>query len=308
MRPWIKVQYPDYPAVGNLEAAYFWPERWKPEYPNAAFDNARPDDLFWAARRVMAVSDEAIRAVVATADYSERGPPTTWPTSSSRAARRGGPAVADRVNPVGDFALASDGTLTFSNVAVDTRRATRPDAYEIAWGVFDNATGTTRRVGASVTVERERATAPAGVLDAAFVEAAIHTRHPAFPAWRRPVIVHFRGPHRAGPWSACGATGSTDLPARGRLALARSRRRAALERHTVVRDRPRAAGGSAIPRNPCRDGSIGGAPRSIPKAPPCPALCRISTDRSGHRHPEQHPQLTDIHRFMPVRRAWHPRC
>lgn len=202
VRPWIKVQYPDYPAVGNLEAAYFWPERWKPEYPNAAFDNARPDDLFWAARRVMAVSDEAIRAVVATADYSERGAADYLADVIIARRDKVGLQWLTGVNPVGDFALTSDGTLTFSNVAVDTRRATRPDAYEIAWGVFDNASGATRRVGATMTVERERATAPAGVLDAAFVEAAIHTRHPAFPAWRRPVIVHFRRADRG--WTVVG--------------------------------------------------------------------------------------------------------
>ena len=28
------------------------PELWKPEYPNAAFENMRPDDAFWAARIV----------------------------------------------------------------------------------------------------------------------------------------------------------------------------------------------------------------------------------------------------------------
>ncbi|MEZ5421066.1 MAG: hypothetical protein R2708_27530 [Vicinamibacterales bacterium] len=202
VRPWIKVHYPEYPAIGRIEAAYFQPGRWKPEYPNAAFGNARADDLFWAARRIMAVPDEAIRAVVEAAAYTESGAANYLADVIIARRDKVGLQWLTGVNPVGDFALASDGTLTFSNVAVDTRRATRPDAYEIAWGVFDNATGTTRRVGASVTVERERATAPAGVLDAAFVEAAIHTRHPAFPAWRRPVIVHFR--RSAQGWTVVG--------------------------------------------------------------------------------------------------------
>ena len=71
VRPWIKVSYPDIPAVGRFEAAFFQPEKWKPEYPNPAFDNARPDDEFWAARRVLAFSDEAIAAVVKTAEFSD---------------------------------------------------------------------------------------------------------------------------------------------------------------------------------------------------------------------------------------------
>ena len=64
MRPWIRVKYPEMRSLGNIEAAFFQPDAWRPEYPNAAFDNAQPDDLFWAARRVMAISDEAIRAAV----------------------------------------------------------------------------------------------------------------------------------------------------------------------------------------------------------------------------------------------------
>jgi hypothetical protein len=58
VRPWIKVKYPDIKSVGNFEATFFQPEAWKPEYPNAAFDQVQPDDLFWAARRVMAIPDE----------------------------------------------------------------------------------------------------------------------------------------------------------------------------------------------------------------------------------------------------------
>jgi hypothetical protein len=192
VRPWIKVRYPDYPAVGNLEAAYFWPERWKPEYPNAAFDNARPDDLFWAARRVMAIPDGAIRAVVASADYSETGAANYLADVIIARRDKVGLQWLTGVNPLTGFALAADGTLTFSNVATETRRASAPAGYEITWGVFDNTTGTTRTYGAPSAVTTERAVAPAEVLSAPFVEAAVHTRHPAFPAWRRPVVVHFR--------------------------------------------------------------------------------------------------------------------
>jgi hypothetical protein len=72
VRPWIKVNYPDLPAIGRFEANYFRPERWKPEYPNPAFDNARPDDLYWGARHVVAMTNEAILAVVRTAEYTDQ--------------------------------------------------------------------------------------------------------------------------------------------------------------------------------------------------------------------------------------------
>ena len=70
VRPWIKVDYPDIPSLGRFESTYFRPEEWKPEYPNPAFTNARPDDLFWAARILAGLSDDGVRAVVGTAQYT----------------------------------------------------------------------------------------------------------------------------------------------------------------------------------------------------------------------------------------------
>ena len=203
VRPWIKVHYPDYPAVGNIEAAYFWPERWKPEYPNAAFRNARADDLFWAARRVMAVPDEAIRAVVASAEYSDRGAADYLADVIIARRDKVGLRWLTGVNPLADFALDGDGRLTFTNVATATRRSTAPEGYEIVWGTFDNATGRSQVNGdGPQAVATEAATAPRGILTAPFVEAAIHTRHPQFPEWRRPVIVHFR--RDGGAWRLVG--------------------------------------------------------------------------------------------------------
>jgi hypothetical protein len=72
VRPWMTIDYPRVPrSVGRLDAERFDPLMWKPEYPNPAFDNMRPDDAFWAARIVSQFSDEAIRAVVEKAAYSD---------------------------------------------------------------------------------------------------------------------------------------------------------------------------------------------------------------------------------------------
>ena len=65
------------PSVGRFEADAFDPLKWKPEYPNPAFDNMRPDDAFWAARIVSQFTDEVIRAVVEKAHYSDPARPTT---------------------------------------------------------------------------------------------------------------------------------------------------------------------------------------------------------------------------------------
>ena len=64
-------------SVGRLEAERFDPLKWKPEYPNPAFENMRPDDAFWAARIVSKFTDEAIRAVVEKARTAIRRRPTS---------------------------------------------------------------------------------------------------------------------------------------------------------------------------------------------------------------------------------------
>ena len=202
VRPWIKVQYPNYPSIGNLEATYFWPERWKPEYPNVAFDNARGDDLFWAARRVMAFSDEQIQAAVKSAEYSSEGA-AAYMTDVIIARRdKVGLRWLTAVNPLVRFALDAEGVLTFGNAATETRRASAPDGYSVAWSTFDNTTGLATGVGTTASVDTERAQAPAAVLEGEFMEAAVHTAHPRFPEWRRPVVAHFR--RAAGGWRLVG--------------------------------------------------------------------------------------------------------
>ena len=114
-------------SVGRLEAERFDPLQWKPEYPNPAFDNMRPDDAFWAARIVSKFSDEAIRAVVEKARYSD---PAATDFMTTKIIARRNKVVATRINqvcPVVDTALAADGTLTFTNAAVDAKAATPPE-------------------------------------------------------------------------------------------------------------------------------------------------------------------------------------
>ena len=71
-KPWITSDYPDVPAsVGRFEGTRFQPEKWKPEYPNPAFENMRPEDAFWGARLVARFTPEDVAAVVAKGEYSD---------------------------------------------------------------------------------------------------------------------------------------------------------------------------------------------------------------------------------------------
>ncbi len=100
VKPWITVDYPKVArSIGRFESARFDPETWKPEYPNPAFENMRPDDAFWAARIVGRFSDEAIRAVVAKARYSEPGAAEYRGEDVNRAPRQGGEDVVARGQP-----------------------------------------------------------------------------------------------------------------------------------------------------------------------------------------------------------------
>jgi hypothetical protein len=202
VRPWITVAYPEFPAVGRFESAFFDPEKWKPEYPNPAFENARGDDLFWAARRIMAIDDDGVRAAVATAEYSD--PQVAEYVASAILSRRDkvGRAWLTAVNPLVDFVLAPDGTLTFDNAAVRSARATAARAYTVGWLRFDNAAGAADALGDPVTISAPHAALPAALADTAFVRAEVGAVHDAHPSWAHPLRATFR--RVAGGWRLVG--------------------------------------------------------------------------------------------------------
>ena len=192
VRPWLKVRYPDLPAVGRFEASYFSPERWKPEYPNVAFDNARPDDLFWGARCVMAFSDETILEVSRTAEFTD--PEATAYMAQTLVTRRDkiGQLWLNVVLPLVDFDLSRDGVLTFDNIAETTRTATPGRGYTATWARFDNATGVATAVGEPQTVTERRMQAPAAVLTSDFLQVTLTGDHPTHAGWSIPTRIVFR--------------------------------------------------------------------------------------------------------------------
>jgi hypothetical protein len=204
VRPWITVDYwQKAKSVGRFEADFFDPLAWKAEYPNPAFDNMQPADAFWAARLVARFSDEMIRAVVGKARYTEPGAAdhiaSTLITRRDKVVR----TWLTQVNPLADPRLASDGTLTFQNAAVEADIATAPSSYRIVWKAFDNTLGQPSDPVATVEVSAPRAVAPPSLLAGAeFVMAAVQTNHPEYPHWTKPVTFTFR---RAGSaWQAVG--------------------------------------------------------------------------------------------------------
>ena len=192
VRPWIKVPYPDLPAVGRIESSYFQPETWKPDYPNPAFRLARQDDRFWAGNILAAVPEEAVRAVVGAGRFSDARA-TEYLTDTLLVRRRKVlTATLNGTNPVVRPALSEAGVLTFENASVQAGVAEPAERYAIEWLRFDNASNTHERVGSEQNVTTTTAQAPAELLRADFVAARIRTYHAAHSGWADPLTVYFR--------------------------------------------------------------------------------------------------------------------
>jgi hypothetical protein len=187
------VDYPGIRSVGHFSADRFVPSEWKPRVPNPAFIRARPDDTFWAARRVMAFTDEMIRAAVRTGRYTD--PAAEKFIAETLIARRDaiGREWLTNVNPIVDPVLDASGSLKFVNAAVAARVAKAPAAYEVSWFTFDNATGTSTPIGTPVTGAGEQATAPAGLpsSNGAFIRVQIRAADGPQQSWTIPVQAFF---------------------------------------------------------------------------------------------------------------------
>lgn len=192
-QPWQTIPYAEYTSVGRFEAEFFDPLAWKPRVPTAAFLNARADDNFWAARRVMAFSDDLIRAMVKTGRYSD--PAAEQHLADVLIARRDriGRAFLPAVNPVVEPLLAADGVLTFRNAAVDAGVADRPTAYRSTWFTFDNSTRASTRIDEAVSADT-RIEAPAGLPSTigSFIRVELGAAHPDRPSWAAPVHIYFK--------------------------------------------------------------------------------------------------------------------
>jgi hypothetical protein len=202
-RPWQTVPYLENRSIGHFEGDHFDPRTWKPQTPNAAYLELRADDAFWAARRVMAFSDDLIRAAVETAQY--RDPAAQLHLASVLIKRRDaiGRAYLATINPIVEPRLDAAGTLVFENAATSAGFAAPPAGYRAVWSRFDNTTGGTTPIGesrsSSMTLN------PPGPLPDAmdtFIAVDIAAEGAAEPAWTRPIRTFFR--RTSGGWKLAG--------------------------------------------------------------------------------------------------------
>ena len=203
--PWHTVDFEEHPQVGRFEGDQFEPEKWKPRVPVAALLRARPDDTLWAALRVMAFTDEQIRAAVKTGKYTDPAAEEMLTRVLIKRRDKIGQAYFTNVNPLTRFALDESGALSFENPAVRTKLAEPPKkGYQAVWSRFDNAAGTSQPIGSATPSQSERIQGPSDLpkADGSFVKVSISALESAHPAWAKPVDVYFK--RAGGAWKLVG--------------------------------------------------------------------------------------------------------
>ena len=200
-RDWAKVRYPDNPSLGNIEADFFEPRKWKTEYPQPAFGQMDAADAFWAAGIVSRFNDEMIRAIV---DEGRLSDPEAASYLTDVIKRRRDKVVAywiAQTNPLDTFAVSrsSAGTeLTFDNAAIRLGVARPAAGYKARWMALDNVKGTETNVGGDIDLADARIAIPGsawGPRDEAgnrYAVASIASAHANFPQWASPVLVTVR--------------------------------------------------------------------------------------------------------------------
>ena len=152
-------KYKKYPSIGRFEWEIYRPDRWKPEYKNPAFENRLPDDTYWAAKKVMAFSDEAIREIVELAQYSDSEAEAWMVKCLIERRNRVGREYFSRVLPLDDFAVRGD-RLQWTHLGAKYGFF-EESPVEIAWSRFDNMAKTHAALEGSSPDSAKRPCAPA---------------------------------------------------------------------------------------------------------------------------------------------------
>jgi hypothetical protein len=194
---WRTVDYNEKPiGVGRFEGTGFDPTTWKPRIPTAAFLRARADDDFWAARRVMAFSDEMIRAIAKTGQYTDPDAEKLIGDVLIQRRDKIGQAYLNAVSPLVNVALDNNGRLTYENAAVTARVANASSTgYSATWSQFNNDSGEAKAIGSPTAASGNQIQAPAGLPTAAgsFVKVQLSPAQPPEKGTAvAPLDVYFR--------------------------------------------------------------------------------------------------------------------
>jgi hypothetical protein len=144
---WQHAKYPKLPAAGRFEYEIFDPSRWVGDYPSTAFRNENPADRRWAASKILAFTDDQIRAIVSTGRYTD-------PAAEEWVAR----CLIERRKKIVDAFLAGTAGLDGFEVRGTELAWTHagPDAgapIHVQWAVFDNQSGRRRMLPGATSAQ-----------------------------------------------------------------------------------------------------------------------------------------------------------
>jgi len=203
LSPWQTTPYTDYPSIGHFEGERFDPRSWKPQTPVAAYMELREDDAFWAARRVMAFTDDLIGAAVHAGQFSDQAAERHLAAVLAKRRDAIGRGYLSSINPIVDPRLDADGHLTLTNAAVEAG-SDLPTAYHATWFRFDNGTGATQPLGtsqsATTSLPPPQMALPASA--GSFLQIDIAVDSSRYASWRQPVHAFFR--RDGGVWKLVG--------------------------------------------------------------------------------------------------------
>lgn len=199
-------------SIGRIPKDYSkWnPDSWKARSPNAAFRHARSDDKFWATRKVMAVTDDMIRAAIQSGKFEDSKSEEFLVQALIDRRDAIGRTYLPAINPIVDPALDASGNLTFANAAVDAGVAKGPEGYQAVWHRFNNDTGENTRIG-DTSGSSTTMNAPEGLSSqaGAYLHVEISATGGEFPPWKVPVHAYF---HRTGSGSEWKLVGFERMP------------------------------------------------------------------------------------------------
>jgi hypothetical protein len=137
---WMRARYPRIRGVGLFESETFDPPRWAAIERLAPFENRLPDDGFWGAKQVMAFTDDDIRALVSTGEYTDPAA-AEWIARSLIARRdRIGRYYFANVLPLDAFRI-ENGRLAFADLGERYGLTGSTQNYTARWLRLVNDTG-----------------------------------------------------------------------------------------------------------------------------------------------------------------------
>jgi hypothetical protein len=198
---WRTQDYFESPSIGRLPRDHSkWdPEEWWPHITNAAFRHMRPDDTFWAAMKLAAISDEMIRAAVAEGKFGDKASEEFLAKAISDRRLRILQTFLPKVNPIVDPQLDANGRLSFRNAAAEAAVADRAPGYRALWYTFDNDANKATLIATTEETQSPMTMPPMPASEFIQVDIAA-VGGPT--AWTRPVSAYFR--RNSGGWTLVG--------------------------------------------------------------------------------------------------------